>query len=225
MTYYGIINKGVLGYMTTADQKSSHCCHIASLEFHQERWELSFFRDWIHLGERKTIHYEGTQTNRYLVLRCQLWYQFFLSVSCFASPSLSNLFITSGRVLTWMDDCSEQEGQGVTRTKRLALPLFDSSREVIEFIFKLLWWFRVWTEVIAEKTDVILTWLWARNGSTIDQKFHFMKEDWPETIDGTLDNAILLMEKFGSTKVNLLPSYCIKTYVLQALSFVSSGVN
>ena len=22
------------------------------------------------------------------------------------------------RVLTWMDDCSEQEGQGVTRTKR-----------------------------------------------------------------------------------------------------------
>lgn len=24
------------------------------------------------------------------------------------------------KVLTWMDDCSEQEGQGVTRTKRLA---------------------------------------------------------------------------------------------------------
>ena len=62
----------------------------------------------------------------------------FLSVSCFASPSLSNLFITSGRVLTWMDDCSEQEGQGVTRTKRLALSLFNSSREVVEFIFKVL---------------------------------------------------------------------------------------
>lgn len=47
-------------------------------------------------------------------------------------------------------------------------------------------------------------------------KIHF-KEDWPETIDGTLDNATLLMEKFGSTEVNLLPSYYIKTYVLKAL--------
>ena len=47
-------------------------------------------------------------------------------------------------------------------------------------------------------------------------KFHF-KEDYPETIDGTLDNATLLMEKFESTEVNMLPSYYITTYVLQVL--------
>lgn len=44
-----------------------------------------------------------------------------------------------------------------------------------------------------------------------------LKEDQPETIDGTLDYATLLMEKFGSTEVNLLPSYYITTYVLQVL--------
>lgn len=41
-----------------------------------------------------------------------------------------------------------------------------------------------------------------------------MKEDWFEIIDGMLDNVILFMEKFGSIKVNLLFSYCIKIYVL-----------
>ena len=44
-----------------------------------------------------------------------------------------------------------------------------------------------------------------------------LKEDQTETIDGTLDNATLLVEKFGSTEVDLLYSYYIKTYVLQAL--------
>ena len=56
---------------STAEQKSYRCCHLVSLEFHEERWELSFFRDWIHLGQRKTIHYEGAQTNRYLLFQCQ----------------------------------------------------------------------------------------------------------------------------------------------------------
>lgn len=67
MTSHAHVNNVVFHYVAIPLVRGAIAVVILpSFVFHQERWERNCFRDWIQLRQRKTIHKEGTQTNRYL---------------------------------------------------------------------------------------------------------------------------------------------------------------
>ena len=98
------------------------CCHL--VEFCISSGKVAkkeLLSPWIQYQRRKQNHKEGNKNKTGIfVLMFAITAAIPFAFMQFALPSLSNLFIVVFfRARTWMDDCSEQEGQGVTRTKRL----------------------------------------------------------------------------------------------------------